>query len=278
MLGRMTVSTTSWRRRSVRTSGSCWVETTTVRTRFGHAMLVLDGDLGLAVRSQVGELAALADLREAAGHPVRERDRQRHQLGRLAAREPEHHPLVARAELVVRRRVVPDLERLIDAHRDVARLLLDRDERAAGQVVEAVVGARVPDVADGVADDGLEVDVDRGADLAQDHDQAGRRRRLARDAGVRVAGDDRVEDRVRDLVAHLVGMAFGHGFGREEVVRGVDDAGHQDSWCRDGRRVARTPRGPDRPRSPGVPDVRVALPSRCGTLGGKAAADARGVT
>ena len=124
-----------------------------------HAVLVLDGDLGLAVRSQVVQLAALADLREAARHAVGERDRQRHELGRLAAGEAEHHALVAGAELVVRRRIVADLERLVDAHRDVARLLLDRDERAAGQVVEAVVGARVPDVADGVADDGLEVDV-----------------------------------------------------------------------------------------------------------------------
>ena len=90
-----------------------------------------------------------------------EGDRQRHQLGRLAAREPEHHPLVARTELERRRGVVTHLERGVDALGDVGRLLLDGDERPAGQVVEAVVGPGVADVANGVADDGLEVDVRR---------------------------------------------------------------------------------------------------------------------
>ena len=127
-----------------------------------HAALVLDGDLGLAVRAQVRQLAGLADLGEAPGHAMGQRDRQRHQLGRLAAGEAEHHPLVAGAQLVRRRRVVAHLEGRVDALGDVRRLLLDRDQRAAGQVVEAVVGAGVADVADDVADDGLEVDV-RGA-------------------------------------------------------------------------------------------------------------------
>ena len=128
-----------------------------------HAVLVLDRDLGLAVGAQVRQLAGLADLGQAAGHPVGQRDRQRHQLRRLAAGEPEHHPLVAGAELEGRRRVVADLERRVDALGDVRRLLLDRHERAAGLVVEAVVGAGVADVADRVADDRLEVDVGRAS-------------------------------------------------------------------------------------------------------------------
>ena len=159
----MTVSTISERSRSARTSGSCCAETTTVLTRIGHAVLVLDRDLGLAVGAEVRQLAGLADLGQPARHAVGERDRQRHQLGRLAAGEAEHHPLVARAELERRRGVVADLERRVDALRDVRRLFLDRDQRAAGQVVEAVVGPRVPDVADGVADDRLEVDVGRAS-------------------------------------------------------------------------------------------------------------------
>ena len=84
------------------------------------AVLVLDGDLGLAVRAEVRQLAGLADLGEPAGHAVGERDRQRHQLRRLAAGEPEHHPLVAGAQLVRGRRVVADLERRVDALGDVA--------------------------------------------------------------------------------------------------------------------------------------------------------------
>ena len=133
---------------------------------------------------------------------------QRHELGRLAAGEAEHHPLVAGTQLEGRGRVVADLERRVDALGDVGRLLLDRDERAAGQVVEAVVGAGVADVADGVADDRLEVDVGGRRDLAEDHDEAGRRGRLARDARVRILLDDRVQDGVADLVTHLVRVAL----------------------------------------------------------------------
>ena len=160
------------------------------------APLVLDGDLGLAVGAQVRQLAGLADLGQAARHPMGQGDRQRHQLGGLAAGEPEHHPLVAGAELEGRSRVVANLERGVDALGDVRRLLLDRDQRPAGQVVEAVVGARVADVADGVADDRLEVDVGGRRDLAEDHHETGRRGRLAGHARVRVVADDGVQDRV----------------------------------------------------------------------------------
>ena len=160
------------------------------------AALVLDGDLGLAVRAEVRQLAGLADLGEPAGHAMGEGDRQRHELGRLAAGEPEHHPLVAGAELERGRRVVADLEGRVHALRDVRRLGLDRDERAAGLVVEAVVGAGVADVADGVAHDRLEVHVGRGRDLAEDHHEAGRGGGLAGDAGDRVLADDRVQDGV----------------------------------------------------------------------------------
>ena len=224
IVGRMTVSTISDRSRSARTSGSCCAETTTVRTRFGIAALVFDGDLRLAVRAQVRQLAGLADLGQATRHAVGEGDRQRHQLGGLAAGEPEHHPLVAGAELEGRRCVVADLERRVDPLRDVRRLALDRDERAAGLVVESVVGPGIADVADGVADDRLEVDVGVGRDLAEHQHEAGRGGGLAGDSRVGVLADDRVQDGVRHLVAHLVGMTLGDGFRGEQVLGGVNDA------------------------------------------------------
>ena len=45
---------------------------------------------------------------------MRQGDRQRHQLGRLAAGEAEHHPLVAGAELERRGGVVAHLEGGVD--------------------------------------------------------------------------------------------------------------------------------------------------------------------
>ncbi len=97
------------------TSGSCWAATTTVRTALGTPHVVLDRHLGLAVGSQVGQLTALPDLRQAPRQAVGERDRQRHELGRLAAGEAEHHPLVAGAQLARRGRVLANLERPLHA-------------------------------------------------------------------------------------------------------------------------------------------------------------------
>ena len=85
-------------------------------------MLVLDSDLGLAIRSQEGKAAVLSRLREAPREPVRERDRERHQLGRLPAGEADHHALVTGAlqlEWIVFECSLALLERVVHAGRDV---------------------------------------------------------------------------------------------------------------------------------------------------------------
>ena len=184
-------------------------------------VLVADGDLGLAVGAQVGDDVSLADLGEPVGELVGERDRQRHQLRRLAGRVAEHHPLVARAgdvELVVVGRVGARLERLVDALGDVGRLLVDRVDHRARVGREAEVGVGVADLADRLAGDLLDVDVGLGRDLAGDDDEAGVDQRLAGDAAVRVVGEHRVEDAVGDLVGDLVRVALGHRLGGEQVL------------------------------------------------------------
>src|SRR2546430_5961595 len=71
---------------------------------------------------------------------MRERDRQWHQLGRLVAREAEHHPRVTGAA---------------DVHslRDIGRLLVDAADDTARLGVKAVLRAGVPDLAHGLPDD-----------------------------------------------------------------------------------------------------------------------------
>jgi hypothetical protein len=64
--------------------------------------LVAHRHLRLAVRAEVRENIGLAHGGEPLGELVREHDRERHQLVRLVARVPEHHPLVARADAVDR--------------------------------------------------------------------------------------------------------------------------------------------------------------------------------
>ncbi len=109
--------------------------------RHRPAVVVLVGDLGLAVGAQVRDLTGLADLGEALGEAMRHPDRQRHQVGGLVAGVAEHHALVAGAlqvEAVLAGLARADLLARVDALGDVGALLVDRDDDAAGVAVEAV--------------------------------------------------------------------------------------------------------------------------------------------
>ncbi len=140
------------------------------------AILVLDRDLRLAVRSQVGNRARAADAGQAPGDRVRQHDRHRHQLRRFAAGEAEHQALVAGA--------TP-----IDTHRDVGRLVVDRGHHRAGVAVESVLGAVVADLADHLAHELGDLDIAVARDLARDDREPGGHQRLARDPAA--AGPER---------------------------------------------------------------------------------------
>ena len=185
------------------------------------AVLVVEGDLRLAVGPEVGHRAVLADGRQPLGEAVGQPDGQRHQVGRLAVRVAEHHPLIAGAlavELGVDVVLGAGFEGLVDTHGDVGRLLVDRGDDAAGVAVEAFVRMVVADGVDGLADQLRDVDVGRGRDLAGHHDKTGREQGLAGHTGHRVDGEDGIQHRVGHLVRHLVRMALRDGFRREGPI------------------------------------------------------------
>jgi hypothetical protein len=171
----------------------------------GLVAVVLDGDLRLAVRPQIVDRSRAPELGEAADQLVRQHDRQRHELGRLAIRIAEHQALIARATGV-------------DTLSDVARLLVNRRQHRAGISVVAVLASRVADVADDVTHDLLIVHRSGGRDLAGDDGQPRGDQRLACDPCERVLHEDGIEDAIRDLVGNLVGMPLGYGFGSEEMA------------------------------------------------------------
>ena len=111
--------------------------------------LVADVTCAFPSGRRYGRICAFRTSDEPLGDPVREHDRERHELLGLGAGVAEHHPLVAGADLVERVVVaVLHLVRGVDALRDVRRLLVDRDHDAARVGVEAVLGAVVADLAD----------------------------------------------------------------------------------------------------------------------------------
>jgi hypothetical protein len=185
--------------------------------------LVTHRHLRLAVRPEVAEVAGLPNPCKPLADPVREDDRERHQLRRLVRGVAEHHPLVARADPVDRidlARLVLQFVRRVDAERDVGRLGIDRDHDPARVRVEAVLGVRVADAPDRLPDDVRHVDVRGRGDLAADDGEPGRDHRLARDTAVGVVAHHGVQNRVGDLVGDLVGVPLGDRLRGEEEVAG----------------------------------------------------------
>ena len=142
--------------------------------------VVLDGDLGLAIGSQVVEGAVLAHL----GQPLREtlgdHDRQRHQLGGVVARVAEHQALVPGTALVEVVVGVADarLVAVVDALRDVDGLSADGDLDATAGAVEALERRVVADVEDRLADQLGDRRVGVGPHLTGDDDETGGQQRL----------------------------------------------------------------------------------------------------
>jgi len=150
----------------------------------------------------------------------------------------EHHPLVSGTDEVERisPRTVLDLERLVDALRDVRALLVNGDENATRLGVEAELRTVVADLIHDTAHYGVDVHICVGTNLATDDDLTRGGERL--DAAAHVAGiglrararhealrgqlslarDNRIEYGVRDGVAHLVGVTLGHRLGSEQVL------------------------------------------------------------
>jgi hypothetical protein len=176
-----------------------------------HAVLVVEGDLGLPVRAEVGQDARLAHLGEAVGETVGQPDRHGHEVFGLVDGVAEHHSLVAGALAVevFLGALGPLLVRGVDALGDVGRLGVDRRHDAAGVAVEADGLAVVADALDRLAHDRGDLDVGAGGDLAGDDGQTGGHHGLAGHPGLGILRQDRVEDGVTDLVGHLVGMALG---------------------------------------------------------------------
>ena len=174
-------------------------------------LVVLHGDLGLAIGTQIVHQALLPHVGQALGHLVGDGDRQGHQLRRLVAGVAEHHALVAGAVVQLALAGGLGLIALVHAQSDIAGLLIDVGDDGAGVAVKAALGGVIADVQHHLAGDLGDIHIAAGGDLTHDVDQAGGGAGLAGHAAIGVLLEDRVQHRVADLVAYLVGMPFGNG-------------------------------------------------------------------
>ena len=167
-------------------------------------VVVLHGELALGVRTEVGHQfrGVVADVGEDFQHAVRQVQRQRHEVFRVAAGVAEHHALVA-GTLLFRGRAHHALT-------DVAALAVEEVHDLDARGIEEVFGLAVADAADHAADHTFHVDLRRGEDFAHHDHAAGGAERFTGHLGFGILCEVGVEDGVADLVGHLVGMTFGN--------------------------------------------------------------------
>ena len=163
-------------------------------------VVVFDGELALGVGPQVRHrrrnLAADAGQFDE-GH-VGQRERQRHEFGRLVAGIAEHHALVAGALFLF----------FLAAHAlvYVATLAVDGGEHGTGFRLKLVLTFGVTDFLDDIADGLLYVDPTVAGHLAANYSQTGSHQRLAGHMTLRVTAEKFIQKRITNLVGHFVGM------------------------------------------------------------------------
>jgi len=181
----------------------------------GRPSFVAHGDLRFTIGANpLGALGTrLAEAGQLAVEAVGEHHRSRHELRGLIGGVTKHDTLVAGTHLGV---LLAFGLTLVDALGDIGRLLREqvRDEDLIG--VEDVVVIHVADLADGGADDFLEINLRLGGEFAGDDNVVALDQGLASDARETVLREARIEDGVRDAVGNLVRVALPDGLGGED--------------------------------------------------------------
>ena len=144
-------------------------------------------------------------------------DCHRHIRFRFVARIAEHHALVARAVTLARFGVRLVLQRLVNAHGNVARLLVNSADNAAGVAVKSVLRTVIADLAHRFANDFLYINIRFCAYLADNHHKARGNGNLAGNARLRILRENRVKNRVRNQIGNLVRMSFRHRLRCEQL-------------------------------------------------------------
>ena len=146
---------------------------------------------------------------------MRKRDGHGHQFLGFIAGVAEHHALVARAD-VVALAAAALFQRVVDAHGDIGRLLIQHDLHRAGARVKTARAVLIADARDGIADNLVVIHLRLGGDFAHHQHHAGGGDGFARHARHGILRKMRVQNRVRNLVADLIGMTLRNRFRSKE--------------------------------------------------------------
>ncbi len=132
-----------------------------------------------------------------------------HILGGLVGGVTKHHALVASAGVQVIGQIASlGLESLVHTHGNISTLLIQCHHDSTGVAVEALGAVVVADLYHGIADDGGNVQLRLGGNLACDKHVASTGYGLAGHAAHGVLSHAGVEDRIGHRIAKLIGMSL----------------------------------------------------------------------
>ena len=104
----------------------------------------------------------------------------------------------------------------MDALADIRRLLVQSNQNFARVPVQPVFFGVEADVLSDLSHDRLVVNLGGGGDFTENHHHVGLRRGLARNLGIRILREARIQDAVGDLIRELIRVTLVHGFGSEK--------------------------------------------------------------
>ena len=182
--------------------------------------IILHSNLALSVGTKVRQCAVLAYLCKLSGELVGQADGIRHIFFRLVGRVAEHHALVSGADgvqLILAHAVLCALsgrflllrlQRLVNAHGDIGRLLVQNHHHTAGVGIKPIIGFGIADFAHRIADDLLDVHISIGGNFAHNHHQSGGGAGLTGHTAHGVFLHQRVQHRIGNRVTHFIGMSL----------------------------------------------------------------------
>lgn len=161
-------------------------------------VLVLNGDLGLGVRTQPSEGTVATEISHLSVQLVGKSNSEGHVFRSLISGIAKHDTLVTSTNVL-------NVERLLDKTlSNIRGLLLDGNKDVAGLVIETLGRVIITNLLDGVTDDLLVVKLCLGGDFTKDHDHTSLGSGLTGDLGKGILSQAGIEDSIRDLIANLV--------------------------------------------------------------------------
>ena len=180
---------------------------------YRFAVVIFNGHLCFAVRTQIRQHAVFAYFCQAAGKFMRQRYRQRHIFRGFVSSITEHHALVTGAYFVLVSFAFFGFQRFINAHSNIGRLFVNRNQYAAGIAVKAIFCTVITNVDYGFACNFRNINIAVCGNFANYMNLPCCHNGFTGNAAMRVFSQNGIQHSIGNLVGNFIGMPFRNRLG-----------------------------------------------------------------